>query len=72
MDSETHDIVALEVVDKRETDLKSPNMEPLALDRSLTGLVEKGFTVKECATDGHVQVPPILAKHGVTYQQDVW
>ena len=72
MDSETHDIVALEVVDKRETELKSPNMEPLALDRALTGLKRKRFTVKEVATDGHVQVPPILARHGIVYQQDVW
>ncbi len=47
MDHDTFDIVALEVVDKREAELKYPNMEPLALERVITGLEGKGFTVKE-------------------------
>ena len=65
MDHDTFDNVALEVIDKRETDLKSPNMDPLALDRALTGL-NKGFTVEEVATNGHTQVPHIL------WRETVW
>ena len=35
MDERTGDILAIAFVDKRETQLKSPNMEPLGLRRAL-------------------------------------
>ena len=47
MDEETNDILAIVVVDKRQTDFKSPNMEPEGLREALDSLTRAGFTVKE-------------------------
>ena len=62
MDEETSDILGIENMDKREVNLKSPNMEPEALRRILDKLSDLGLTVKETVTDGHRQIPPILGE----------
>ena len=55
--------MAMAFVDKRETALKSPNMEPLGLRRALKDLSDSGNVISEVVTDAHTQVPPILSKH---------
>ena len=60
MEESTSDILWIEFVDKREAALKSPNMEPLALRRALTGLLGAGMSIVEVVTDAHVQIPKLL------------
>ena len=60
MEEATSDILWIEFVDKREAALKSPNMEPLALRRALTGLLGAGISIAEVVTDAHVQIPKLL------------
>ena len=64
MEESTSDILWIEFVDKREAALKSPNMEPLALRRALTGLLTgllgAGMSIVEVVTDAHVQIPKLL------------
>ena len=65
MSEEENDILVVVMVDKREVDLKSPNMEPAGLCKALTFLIDKeGFKVAELVTDAHPQIPPILLKFG--------
>ena len=54
--------MAIEFVDKREVDLKSPNMEPLGLRRALQALQADDLKIVEVVTDAHVQIPKILGK----------
>ena len=56
MDVETEQVVHCEVVDKREVDLKSPNMERLALKRSLEHLKSCSITVDELVTDASIVI----------------
>ncbi len=60
MEESTSDILWIEFIDKREAALKSPNMEPLALRRALTGLLGAGMSIVEVVTDAHVQIPKLL------------
>ena len=48
-------------VDKRETSLKSVNMEKLALQRSLQVLSGK-LDISELVTDAHVQIAAYLSE----------
>ena len=58
-------------VDKRETALKSPNMEPLGLRRALKDLSDSGNVISEVVTDAHTQVPPILSTVFVLFNAQV-
>ena len=60
MEHNTNDILCTVVVDKREVQLKSPNMERLGLERALDELKRLGFHIAEVVTDAHIQVPPVL------------
>ena len=51
MCKESRDILYLKVVDKRETSLKSTNMEKEGLVRSMDSMEKSGVTVKEVVTD---------------------
>ena len=53
-------IVSTVVIDKRETELKSVNMEKLALQRSLA-LVDS-LQVTELVTDAHVQISALMSE----------
>jgi hypothetical protein len=63
MEESTGDILAISFVDKRETALKSPNMEPVGLKRALHEIQESGNNISEVVTDAHSQVPPILSRY---------
>lgn len=63
MDQTNKAIVAVEVVDKRETNLKSPNMEALGLQKAMRKLqVDHTVHIKEITTDAHVQIRAKLSK----------
>ena len=61
MDVNTSKIVAMTVVDCRQTELKSVNMEKLGLITSLDNILEKA-TVSEIVTDAHVQIRALLSE----------
>ena len=62
MEEESSGIMSIEFVDKREADLKSPNMEPIGLRRSIEALQGDGQIIAEVVTDAHVQIPKIFGK----------
>ena len=56
MDSETNKILHIEIIDKREVNLKSPNMEREAFKRSMEYLISKGIKITEAITDASTAV----------------
>ena len=61
MDMETHKILTVNVVEKREVEGKSPNMEKLGFLRGMVTLQSK-LQVSEVATDAHCQIRATLRK----------
>ena len=55
-------ILALEVVDKRETNLKSGLMEAKGFVRALESVQRAGKSVKEIVTDAHPQISSLMSK----------
>ena len=51
MNHSSNEIVHIEVIDKREVGLKSPNMEKLGLIRSLRYLKSQSIGINEVVTD---------------------
>ncbi|XP_071854279.1 uncharacterized protein [Apostichopus japonicus] len=73
MDYETCDILDIQVVDKREADLKSTNMEKIAFLRALETLEKSDVKVEEVVTDAHPQIKSYLkGLEGTTHSFDVW
>lgn len=64
--TESQNILHMEIIDKREVQLKSPNMEREALKRSLDYLCTC-VNVKELVTDASTSVIKLLSKHGVRH-----
>lgn len=56
MDQSTGLILHCEVIDKRETELKSPNMERLGLQRSLQFLKSRSIDIEELTTDASLTI----------------
>ncbi|KAG6936554.1 hypothetical protein G0U57_012319 [Chelydra serpentina] len=56
MDLETKQILAIEIVDKRKTQLNSPFMEKEAFRRGLQKLLDEQLMIKEVVTDSHIQI----------------
>lgn len=67
-------ILALEVVDKRECNLKSPLMEATGFRRALKDVEEAGINVTQVVTDAHPQIASIMNKeHGQKkHSWDMW
>ena len=62
MDHDTFSILTLEIVDKREVDHKSPNMEVLGAERALRFLEGQGIKIVEFVTDAHSQIAKLIRK----------
>ena len=60
MDAEDNVILHFENIDKREVDLRSPNMEREGMVRSLDFLIEKQLKVVELITDSSSAVAKTL------------
>ena len=56
MCDDTHRILALEVIDRRETKLKSKNMEKEGLVRSINSITKAGVLIEEIVTDAQSQI----------------
>ncbi|KAL4233076.1 hypothetical protein ACF0H5_007761 [Mactra antiquata] len=75
MDQAKKTIIALEVIDKREVELKSTNMESLGFDRSMTGLLNRDkLDIKEVVTDAHPQISAKMKKKysRIRHSYDLW
>ena len=62
MEHDNHDILAVVTIDKRETQLKSPNMEKLGWERAVTTVEAAGVKIQEMVTDAHVQITAAISK----------
>ena len=62
MDYASKKIIDIQVIDKQETELKSPNMEPKGFRRALSNLESKGLKVVEVITDAHPQIVAMLSE----------
>ena len=60
MDNETGQIIHVKIVDKRELDLQSPNMEREALKRCLSFLQTENISVTELITDALSSIRKML------------
>lgn len=63
MEYESKAILATVVVDKRETGLKSTNMEKEGLIRALKEVKDMGIIVEEVVTDGHTSIAKMMSKY---------
>ena len=63
MDCKSKRILDIQVIDKRETGLKSPNMELMGLNKVRGHLEKKKITVVEIVTDAHPQIMAMLSKY---------
>ena len=68
MDEKTRAIVALEVVDKRETERKSAIMEKKGFEKAMDSLLEADVPVKEVCTDAHPQIGALMSKCSETVE----
>ena len=60
MDTDTNRLVDVQVVDKRETDMKSPRMEKIGLQRSLAALADEASVV-ELVTDASNSIASMIS-----------
>ena len=55
-------ILAMEVVDKRETGLKSVLMEAKGFSKAMESIRDEGVQLEEIVTDAHPQISSIMRK----------
>ena len=67
MESETNKILHVETIDKREVNLKSPNMEREAFKRSMEYLISRGIKITEVVTDASTAVISTTGSHKFSY-----
>ena len=53
----------MQVIDKREVDGKSVNMEKLGARRAITEILDSGVVISEMVTDSHPQVISLMSKY---------
>ena len=61
MESESNKILHVETIDKREVNLKYPNMEREAFKRSMDYLISRGIKISEVVTDAS---PTVISTTG--------
>ncbi|XP_062500796.1 uncharacterized protein LOC134178034 [Corticium candelabrum] len=75
MDCESHKVVDVQIVDKRDVDLKSMRMEKLGLQRGMTS-VRLRINVVELVTDASTSVKAMMARDAeykeIFHSLDVW
>ena len=63
MENETKKIISVKILDKRETEGKSVNLEKAGFVRCLEEIQNKGLNVSEIVTDAHLQIGVLMSKH---------
>ncbi|XP_060561175.1 uncharacterized protein LOC132720945 [Ruditapes philippinarum] len=74
MEYENKDILACEIVNKRETDMKSTAMVKEGLKRCLKKLSDSGITIQELCTDASTSIASMIGKEypDIEHSFDVW
>ena len=67
MESESNKISHIETIDKREVNLKSPNMEREAFKRSTEYLISRGIKITEVVTDASTAVISTTGSNSFSY-----
>ena len=62
MEHESSEILCMVFVDKRNTNLKSTNMESYGFERALDFLLGHGVIVKEVVTDAHNVITSLMSQ----------
>lgn len=62
MEYENKDILACEIINKRETAMKSTAMEKEGLKRCLQKLLDRGIIVQELCTDASISIASMIGK----------
>lgn len=65
MEHNNGDILAQQVIDRREVDYKSPNMEREGFKRCMIELERFGLEPSEVVTDAHPQIPTTMRKSSI-------
>ena len=70
MEHSSLDILAVVIVDKRETNLKSTNMERHGFKKAMEMLIAHGINIKEVVTDQHSGIIGLMSKlyYGLYYE----
>lgn len=63
MNQDDKKMLAMEIIDKRECQLKSGLMEAEGFRRSIASLQEDGVILQEIVTDAHPQIASIMSKN---------
>lgn len=66
MEHSSGDILAQQVIDRREVDFKSPNMEREGFKRCMTELDKLGLKPNEVVTDAHPQIPTTMSMNNMS------
>lgn len=74
MNQADKDIIAMEIVDKRECLLKATLLEATGFKKAMTDLDSAGVTVAEVVTDAHPQISSIMKKDypDMKHSWDMW
>ncbi|XP_043935934.1 uncharacterized protein LOC122808886 [Protopterus annectens] len=74
MDEQTKEILLIQVVDKRETELSSPRMEKLAFERCIKTLQDSQLKIDELVTDAHPQIAKLMRTRyaSIKHSFDMW
>lgn len=74
IDDFSKDILALEIIDKREVGLKSTLMEKEGFKRCIEHLEKRGINVKEVVTDAHTQISKLMRENhpDIKHSHDIW
>lgn len=62
MDNSSKKILTISTVDKRETGMKSSNMETKGFKQALWDVSHSGINVTEIVTDAHPQIGALMSK----------
>ncbi|XP_072167444.1 uncharacterized protein [Diadema setosum] len=74
IENDTKDILHVGFVDKRQTAMKSPNMEIRGFKDGLKAMEDSGLVVKEVVTDAHSSIAKYMreSKPQIKHSWDIW
>ena len=68
MEHDSNSILSVQVVDKREVQGKSTNMEKLGAELGLRHVLDAGVEIAQFVTDAHVQIGALMSKHKIYFK----
>ena len=68
MEHDSNSILSVQVVDKREVQGKSTNMEKLGAELGLRHVLDAGVEIAQFVTDAHVQIGTLMSKHKIYFK----